>query len=272
MSGQPAKSKRYEVTERVAGTGRISYPGSANSQHVESAASLLDAALQGSAPAAHGAHGEGVHAGVLTGVATASANAAAPGNAAPSASGEQDRPHAALREGAAQLRGLCGNEHVMDAVEAVRQHPLYQECLRRIAKAERERAYCLHQMTHAIDVARIAYIRVLERRMPFRKEVVYAAALLHDAGKAVQYETDEPHEMAGARIAAQILADIEGFSALEKTAMVAAVAQHRTYSEDSSPLGKLLFEADKVSRPCFACAARATCTWAEDKKNAGIKI
>lgn len=269
MSDQPAKSKRYEVTERVAGTGRISYPGSANPQHVESADSLLDAALQGSTPV-RGAHGEGVHAGVLTGVATVSANAAATGRGA--LSGEQVQARPAMREGADFQRGLCGNEHVMEAVEAVRQHPLYQECLRRIAKAERERAHCLHQMNHAIDVARIAYIRVLERRMPFRKEVVYAAALLHDAGKAVQYETDEPHEIAGARIAAQILADIEGFSALEKTAMVAAVAQHRAYSEDSSPLGKLLFEADKVSRPCFACASRATCTWAEDKKNAGVKI
>lgn len=271
MSGQPAKSKRFEVTERVAGTGRISYPGRTGTQRIESAASLLDAALAGM-DFAHQTqpvhHGEGVHAGVLTGVATAPAGTVGAGQGLASA----EAAHPAEREGAAPLRGLCGNEHVMPAVEAVRQHPLYQECLRRIAKAERDRAYCLHHMTHAIDVARIAYIRVLERKMPFRKEVVYAAALLHDAGKAVQYETDEPHEVAGARIAAQILADVEGFSALEKTAMVAAVAQHRKYSEESSPLGKLLFEADKVSRPCFSCAARATCTWSEEKKNAGIKI
>ena len=108
--------------------------------------------------------------------------------------------------------------------------------------------------------------------MPFRKETIYAAALLHDLGKAEQYEHGEPHEVAGARVATKILMDIDGFSALEKTAIVAAVAQHRCFADDASPLGKLLYEADKVSRPCYACAARERCDWLPEKMNAGIKI
>ena len=56
-------------------------------------------------------------------------------------------------------------------------------------------------------------------------------------------------------------------SALEKTAIVAAVAQHRCFADDASPLGKLLYEADKVSRPCYACVARERCDWLPEKMN-----
>ena len=144
--------------------------------------------------------------------------------------------------------------------------------MKRIHRAELSREFCCHGIDHLLDVARIAYIRVLERKMPFRKETVYAAALLHDLGKAEQYEHGEPHEVAGARVATNILMDIDGFSALEKTAIVAAVAQHRCFADDASPLGKLLYEADKVSRPCYACVVRERCDWLPEKMNVGIKI
>ncbi len=176
------------------------------------------------------------------------------------------------REQQLEMRGICGNDEIMSAVEAIRNHPDFIDHMKRIGRAETDRLYCKHGIEHLLDVARIAYIRLLERRMPFRKEVVYAAALLHDVGKAEQYEHGEAHEVAGARVATAILMDVDGFSALEKTAIVAAVAQHRRYDEKSSPLGKLLFEADKASRACFSCSQRNTCAWPEEKMNLGVKL
>ncbi len=169
-------------------------------------------------------------------------------------------------------RGMLDNSQVMLVIEAIRTDPLYQYWYERLVACERERIWCKHQMRHLLDVARIAYILNLERGLGFRKEVIYAAALLHDIGKAAQYETGEPHEVAGARIAEGLLGDIESLTPEEKAAIVVAVREHRRYDEHSSELGKLLFMADKASRDCFACAVRDTCDWPDEKKNAGVKI
>ena len=176
------------------------------------------------------------------------------------------------REQQVEALGTIGNNQVMPAVEAIRNHPTFIDHMKRIARAERDREFCRHDMGHLLDVARIAYICALEHKMPFRKEVIYAAALLHDVGKAEQYEHGKPHEEAGMSVATKILQEVDGFSALEKTAIVAAVGQHRRYSENSSPLGRLLFQADKASRPCFACGARSACKWSKEQMNAGVKI
>ena len=62
------------------------------------------------------------------------------------------------------------------------------------------------------------------------KDVVYAAALLHDVGRAEQYATGEDHDVAGARIAGEILKGLPAslqFDAAERSAILAAVAGHR---------------------------------------------
>lgn len=243
--GKPEASKRYEVTEREAGTGRIAPAKPADA----ASAALPEAEGASDAPEVLESF-EGPENPLAIDVAT------------PAPVARREEP----------LRGMCDNSHVMLSVEAVRRHPVYVDHMKRLARLEHDRVYCKHQAVHLLDTARIAYIRALERKMPFRKEVIYAAALLHDVGKAEQYECGEPHEKAGARIATEILSDVDGFSALEKTAIVAAVAQHRYYSDNASPLGKLLFEADKASRPCFACDHRDTCTWPAEKQNAGVKV
>lgn len=66
--------------------------------------------------------------------------------------------------------------------------------------------------------------------------------------------------------------DVEGFDPREKTMIVAAVAQHRRWSDDSTPLGKLLYEADKSSRACFVCPEWDACAWPEGRKNPGVSI
>lgn len=271
---RPEKTERFKVTEREAGTGRM----------VHESVAMPDAhASQGMATHVDRPQLEGFEGPVNPAAIDAHVKPASPastGGIQPVEVLPPDAPAPAAaktasmiaREQELEMRGICGNDQVMLAVDAIRRHPEFVDHMKRIRRCETGREFCCHGIDHLLDVARIAYIRVLERKMPFRKEVVYAAALLHDVGKAEQYENGEPHEVAGARVATEILMGVDGFSALEKTAIVAAVAQHRHYDDNSSPLGKLLLEADKASRPCFACPAREKCDWVPDKMNAGIKI
>lgn len=163
----------------------------------------------------------------------------------------------------------------MDRVNAIWKHPLYQKYYARIEELEQNRVFCRHQMPHLLDVARIAYIRNLEDDMGFAKDVVYAAAVLHDIGKALQYEARIPHELAGVDIAEQILADLPAEAAYttdEKRMILTAIKGHRRLREDPEPLEKLLYESDKASRICFACPAEAQCDWSREKKNMEIKV
>ena len=163
----------------------------------------------------------------------------------------------------------------MDRVNAIWKHPLYQKYYARIEELEQNRVFCRHQMPHLLDVARIAYIRNLEDDMGFAKDVVYAAAVLHDIGKALQYEARIPHELAGVDIAEQILADLPAEAAYttdEKRMILTAIKGHRRLREDPEPLAKLLYESDKASRMCFACPAEAQCDWSREKKNMEIKV
>ncbi len=164
------------------------------------------------------------------------------------------------------------SESPLPIVEQIRNHPLYRERFARINELEGNRDFCRHGIVHLLDVARIAYIFTLERNLGFPKEVVYAAALLHDIGKGEQYENGTPHELAGAEIARAILADIDALGSVDKAAIVAAVREHRRYSDMASPLGKLLYEADKASRACYACLECDACSWSDEKKNHGIAV
>ena len=80
----------------------------------------------------------------------------------------------------------------MKRVNAILDAPLYRRCYARLEELERERIFCCHQMTHLLDVARIAYILNMEQDMGLEKEVIYAAAVLHDIGKYAQYEDGTP--------------------------------------------------------------------------------
>lgn len=160
----------------------------------------------------------------------------------------------------------------MPAVERIRLHPEYRRRLARLAELEADREFCRHGMGHLLDAARIAYILNLERGLGFSRELVYAAALLHDVGKGEQYETGAPHDVAGAEIARAILAGTGDFSPDEQEAIVRAVREHRRPSPGASVLGALLREADKASRACYECPAREGCSWSDEKKNAGVGV
>lgn len=154
-------------------------------------------------------------------------------------------------------------------------HPLYQEYYRKLEELERDRVFCRHQMPHLLDVARIAWITNLEQGLGFDREVVYAAAILHDIGKALQYTEKIPHEKAGEEIAGRILDTLPeeaSFSEAEKDMILTAIRGHRRKREGMEPLELLLYESDKRSRQCFACPAEQECDWSTEKKNLEITI
>ena len=163
----------------------------------------------------------------------------------------------------------------MKRVNAIYRHPLYQTYYRRLEEAEQGRIFCRHQMTHLMDVARIAYIRSLEEGLGLDREVIYAAAVLHDIGKVLQYEEGLPHEITGEKIAAEILDGLAGenaFSETEKAMILTAIRGHRKLRDEPEVLERLLYESDKASRMCFACPAESECDWSAEKKNMELKI
>ena len=160
-------------------------------------------------------------------------------------------------------------EHQMKRVDAILQDGRFLAGLQRVEKLEVQRIFCCHRLEHLLDVARIAWILVLEQQLALQKDVVYAAALLHDLGRYRQYEEEIPHHQASAELAAVILPDA-GFTAEEAAMMVDAIGQHGTEPQSQSILAQVLYQADKLSRNCFQCAAQAQCKWPVEKRNRTI--
>ena len=159
---------------------------------------------------------------------------------------------------------------MMERVDAILSHPVFLEKLGRTAGLERDRAFCRHGLDHFLDVARIAYMLHLEAgdNSEFRKELIYAAALLHDIGRARQYEDGTPHEEESARIAAGILPGC-GFDEAETALILDAILSHRSGSVGERPgLAGLIYRADKLSRCCVLCNTKADC----DSKNINAKL
>ena len=157
----------------------------------------------------------------------------------------------------------------MDRVNQIWKHPLYQTELHKLQLLEADREFCRHTPEHFLDVARLAYIRALEENYSVSKELIYCTALLHDIGRARQYEDGTPHDEAGAVIAEQILKEL-GFSPEEIQAIVSAIRGHRAETNQTI-LGQLIYRADKKSRNCFSCKAEPECYWSSAKKNITIQ-
>lgn len=162
----------------------------------------------------------------------------------------------------------------MERVNRILEHPAYRENIALMRELERDRVYCRHDMGHFLDVARIAWILNLEEGCALSKDIVYAAALLHDVGKCRQYQDGTPHEQAGASLAPEILKEC-GYRGEECEAIADAIKSHRNGpGEEGGALAELLYRADKLSRRCFACEAKKTCDWERKgkKKNTAITV
>jgi len=154
----------------------------------------------------------------------------------------------------------------MKRVNAILNHPLFLENMQQNHASEVDRQFCKHDLAHALDVARIAYIINLEESLNFPKEHIYAAALLHDITKWKQHIEGIPHNESAIEPAAQILRDC-GFTEEKITAICEAILHHRLGVPDTRAFPNLLYRADKLSRPCYACTASADCKWDADKQN-----
>ena len=168
------------------------------------------------------------------------------------------------------------SEEDMSRLEAVYHSEIWLRCMEEIEIAEIDRIYCKHDFVHLMDVARLAYIYSLEEGLQIDKDLIYAAALLHDIGRSEEYTDGIPHDEAGARIAKEILKR-SSYSDEEREAIISAVHGHRGHSEPEETgglIGRLAYvikRADKESRLCLSCDARDTCKWPDDKKNLNIK-
>lgn len=187
----------------------------------------------------------------------------------------------------------------MKRIEKIRRHPEFIRQMKKISADERNREFCGHDMQHLLDVARIGYSISLERGLDLDKELIYAAALLHDLGRHLQYADGIPHAVAGAKLAKRIMIDC-GFSDEESKTVAAAIAGHSASetkakpatlampgkcgigdrcrerpgsdrSRDITNLGLILYIADKKSRPCYDCKARDKCNWPPDRMNMQIE-
>lgn len=158
----------------------------------------------------------------------------------------------------------------MERVNRILKQPIWKQSLQKNKIAEKERIFCKHNIEHFLDVGRIAYIKSLEQNLNIKKDVIYAAALLHDIGKFLQYLDGTPHEIASSDLAKDILKEC-GYLEGECDTIVKAILEHRKKpTHFSSELSRILYESDKISRNCMFCPANAQCNWADDKKNQEI--
>lgn len=154
----------------------------------------------------------------------------------------------------------------MDRVNKILKNENFKKYLKKNKKCEKNRVFCKHNLQHMLDTARIAYIINLENGLNIDKEVIYAAALLHDIGRWMQYEKNIPHEEASVQLASPILQEC-GFSEKESQDIANSIYFHRDKEEKTEGLRNIIALSDKLSRNCLYCKSAAECNWSNDKKN-----
>ena len=148
----------------------------------------------------------------------------------------------------------------MSRVNQLLEHEDYISYMKKIDESENERLFCKHGFEHGLNVARIAYAYLLEKgELLLLKEIVYAAAFLHDIGRWVEYETGEDHAEASARLALPLLEACR-FRMDDIQVILKGIREHRRHPEDNlTKLGAALALADDWSRDCRQCSVQARC-------------
>lgn len=159
----------------------------------------------------------------------------------------------------------------MERLDAILHHEIFRRELALVERLELDRIYCRHGLDHLLAVARTAYIFALERNAGLPQDLIYGAALLHDIGRARQYQDGTPHREAGVPLAREILMDTR-FTPDEQAAILECVSGHRSEAGGGVTLLDLISEADHRSRPCFACPAADTCKWSVEWRNLSLTI
>lgn len=157
----------------------------------------------------------------------------------------------------------------MRKIDNILNNLTFKTYMQDIERAEKTRKFCLHGLSHCLDVARIGYIINLEEKLGYEKETIYAAALLHDIGRRSEYQNGTPHHEAGALIALDILREI-GYDREEAEIIADAISHHKTVCVEKKDLRYVLYKADKLSRNCFNCPVSDECYWKKELKNKTI--
>lgn len=155
----------------------------------------------------------------------------------------------------------------MERYEKIIHNQLFIEHVRRTEEFEKDRKFGHHDMSHFLDVARVGMLINLTEGYDIPKDMIYAAALLHDVGRDVQYSDGTPHDKASIEIATVILKETD-YSTEEQEQILEAIGNHRQKDiKTLRNLSGLLYRADKQCRPCFFCQAFEECNWKSDAKN-----
>ena len=157
----------------------------------------------------------------------------------------------------------------MQRIDNILKNEMYKSLMYEISVKEKDRIFCCHGLEHCLDVARIAYIIGSEEAVWIDRELIYAAALLHDVGRADPEDTGVKHHLLSVKFAGDILMQ-SGFDEDETELICDAIGSHNTDGADRKGLAYLLYKADKLSRNCFDCAASGECYWPDSEKNKGI--
>lgn len=151
-----------------------------------------------------------------------------------------------------------GEMVLMEIVDEILKDQQYIKYMEFNTEAEKDRLFCKHDLQHAFDVARVAYIMSLERKFTVSKETLYVTALLHDIAKWKQYKYGIDHALEGAILAKEILENI-GMSNENIEEITDAIKTHRRKDTQKSLLGTVLYESDKACRPCVFCRSIDEC-------------
>lgn len=140
-----------------------------------------------------------------------------------------------------------------------------------LRELEADREFCRHDMDHFLSVARITIHMCREMGVRADRDLVYSAALLHDIGRTQEITMGIPHDIAGQAMADCILSEVNCPEDM-KAKIISLIASHRDITRAGDELGRIFCAADKKSRNCFDCEARALCNWPDDKKNLYIEV
>lgn len=162
----------------------------------------------------------------------------------------------------------------MERIDHLQKLPVFMEMIEELECAEKDRVFCTHTLDHFLDVARLMWISVLENDMDVHKDMVYAAALLHDLGRLSQIKDGISHDKASASLAGELLPAC-GYTKSEVSEIQDAILSHRgekkAIEQENADLASLLYQADKKSRNCYHCSASSECNWKKEKRTYQIR-
>lgn len=157
----------------------------------------------------------------------------------------------------------------MDKINYILKNEEFNQYIKKNKKYEKDRKFCRHNLQHFLDVARIAYILVLENKINISKDIVYGTALLHDIGRWIEYKEGISHELASYNLAKEILIS-SGYEDWEIEIILTTILNHRKEQNEKESFNYIFHMSDKLSRNCLYCKVTDECKWSDEKKNYNI--